>query len=212
MKAAHMPAMGRNEFVCPYCTVFAEQSWLQPMVEAKRGGSRFYTQLRLSQCRACSRSAVWYGDTMLMPPMSIAPHPNPDMPEDIQRDFQEARVIVGASPRGAAALLRLVVQKLCKALGESGMHLNSDNKNLVQKGLDIGVQQSLDTVRVIGNHSVHPGQIDLRDDPATAYALFELVNEIVEDMISRPKRRAEMYGRLPQDERDRIANRDQPKA
>lgn len=59
------------------------------------------------------------------------------------------------------------------------------------------VQQALDALRVIGNEAVHPGELDLRDDVDTASGLFELINVVVEDRITRPKRVAEMFAKLP---------------
>jgi hypothetical protein len=79
---------------------------------------------------------------------------------------------------------------------------------LVKKGLNPLVQQSLDIVRVIGNEAVHPGVIDLKDDRDTALRLFELVNAIVEQMISHPKAVNEMYARLPEAKRKAIKARD----
>ena len=96
------------------------------------------------------------------------------MPDDIKLDYNEARTILGRSPRGAAALLRLAIQKLCKHLGQSGANINGDIKALVAAGLPPKVQEALDTVRVIGNESVHPGQIDIRDDVETAIKLFPI--------------------------------------
>jgi predicted naringenin-chalcone synthase len=119
------------------------------------------------------------------------------MPEEVQKDFEEARTIVMQSPRGACALLRLAVQKLCSELGESGTNINDDIAALVQKGLSVEVQQALDSLRVIGNNAVHPGEMDLTDDTETASALFELLNFIVEDRISQPKKREEIFAKLP---------------
>jgi hypothetical protein len=63
-------------------------------------------------------------------------------------------------------------------------------------------------VRVVGNNAVHPGEMDVNDDPRTALALFGLVNEITEAMIARPRRIAELYGSLPEGAREAVAKRD----
>ena len=129
------------------------------------------------------------------------------MPPNIQADFEEARSIFPLSPRGAAALLRLAVQKLCAHLGEKGKNIDDDIAALVSKGLPVPIQQALDAVRVIGNDAVHPGQIVLNDERDTAESLFFLVNFIVENRISQPKHIADVYGRLPQPKRDAIERR-----
>jgi len=71
------------------------------------------------------------------------------------------------------------------------------------------IQQAFDAVRVIGNESVHPGQIDLRDNPDTAFQLFNLVNFIVQEMITKPHQIQEIYNKLPQGKLQQIEERDQ---
>jgi hypothetical protein len=168
--------------------------------------------LALSRCYSCHAFTVWVDRRIVYPRVvSEGVPPNEDLPADIKADFNEARAILGPSPRGAAALLRLCIQKICKHMGESGENINSDIASLVTKGLDIKIKRALDIVRVIGNESVHPGQIDLRDDPATAARLFELVNLVADRMISEPKRINEMFDALPEDKRKGIESRDKQK-
>ena len=111
------------------------------------------------------------------------------------------------SPRGAAALLRLAIQHLCKELGEGGENIKNDIRELVKKGLPERVQQALDIVRVTGNNAVHPGQIDV-DDPEVVQNLFSLLNVIAEYCISMPNRIGSLYSSLPQTALDQIQGRD----
>jgi hypothetical protein len=162
----------------------------------------------VSVCYTCEEPTLWVADRIVWPAYGEAPAPNPDLPDEMRTDFEEAGAILDASPRGAAALLRLVIQKLCQHLGGKGERIADDIATLVRNGLDSRVQQALDVVRVIGNNAVHPGSIDLRDDRDTAQKLFGLVNLIVEIMISQPKHVKEMYESLPEGIRKAIEKRD----
>lgn len=167
--------------------------------------------LNISRCFNCSRLAIWVYDQLLWPRQGTAPLPNPDLPDDVRSDYDEASAILDLSPRGAAALLRFGIQRLCKHLGQPGKNINDDIAALVQDGLNPRVQKSLDVVRVVGNNAVHPGQIDLKDDRATAESLFSLVNLIAEIMISQPKHVESMYDNLPESAREAIERRDKVK-
>lgn len=165
----------------------------------------------VSRCFTCSGVALWVYDRIVFPPQRLGVEPNSDLPDEIRADVDEARAIVNLSPRGAAALLRLAVQKLCKHLGEPGKDINQDIASLVKKGLDPIIQQALDAVRVVGNHAVHPGQMDIKDDPSTVAELVDVINLIADQLISKPKKVAALYARLPEDKRRAIEVRDAPK-
>jgi hypothetical protein len=201
------PSFQKVGFNCPHCNAFSNQRWAAVFHNAGRGITQ--TNDFVCICDRCSKHSYWVDQAMVYPLAYNAPLPNADLPPDIAKDFNEARTILVLSPKGAAALLRLCIQKLCVVLGESGKNINDDIKELVKKGLPGKVQQALDIVRVVGNSAVHPGQIDFDDDPEIASQLFELVNLISEIMISQPKHVAQLYQTVvPQSQRDAIVKRD----
>lgn len=167
--------------------------------------------MHVSVCsnNACGRECLWQGGIMTIPDMEGISYPNSDLLQEIQEDYLEARTIASRSPRGAAALLRLALQKLMVQLGEAGEDINTDIANLVKKGLRPSIQQALDIVRVTGNESVHPGTLDIRDNPEIATRLFDLINLIADVMISEPRRVDEMYTKVvPEGKRAAIEKRD----
>ncbi len=182
----------------------------KPFFERKDDRSYLRTQVlnvNISECYNCHELTIWVHDRIIYPNSKSEIIPNPDLPAHIQKLFEEAREIVSASPKGAAALLRLCVQHLCKELGESGKNIDQDIASLVGKGLNPLVQQALDVVRVIGNESVHPGEIDLNDDRETAHKLFNVINLIAQQMITHPKEVQAMYEGLPEQKLKGIENR-----
>lgn len=213
-----VPSLDQKSFNCPNCGVVAEQTWsasischythIQP--NGQKVGNQYYlTDFLTAKCSHCEKFSIWLGDKMVYPLSGTVEMANPDLPDDIKNDYNEAKNIVNISPRGAAALLRLAVQKLCIHLGEKGKNINEDIESLVKKGLPKTMQQALDSVRVVGNNAVHPGKIDLNDKIEIAYALFGFVNIICEVLISQPKKIQEYYeNNIPEGIRKGIEKRD----
>jgi len=200
------PSFKATAFNCPICNAYAHQNWAYgcSITEAHRQLKDTY----FCHCAHCGNYSIWYKQSIIYPDSSQAPLPPPDLPEEIKKDYEEARQIINRSPRGAAALLRLCIQKLCEFLGESGKNINSDVASLVKKGLNPKIQKSLDIVRVVGNEAVHPGTIDLRDNVEVAVQLCKIINIIAEAMIIQPKMIDNMYDDLPEDKRKQIEERD----
>jgi len=210
------PVFNGSAFHCPHCSVYANQTWsvkVYGQTDLRPGlGTHFIIRnLLVSRCYHCGQDALWVDESLLFPEDTTAPIPNPDMPNDVMEDYFEASSISAKSPRGAAALLRLAIQKLCIHLGQSGKNINEDIANLVKAGLPTQIQKALDIVRVIGNNAVHPGVIDLNDKPETVHALFTLINQIVQDRITQPKEIDSLYDTLPEDARKAIEKRDTTK-
>ncbi|MDP3662449.1 MAG: DUF4145 domain-containing protein [Nitrosomonas sp.] len=126
----------------------------------------------------------------------------------IKYDYLEAANILAESPRAAAALLRLALQKLCIQLNEKGENINEDIKSLVAKGLNPLVQKSLDALRITGNNAVHPGEINLSEEPERVTKLFELINFIASKMITEPREIEGFYSNLPAGALEAVERRD----
>lgn len=202
------PKSGLKSFTCPHCGVITRHyHWTN---SGNLDGSHYSdfdsNPVRVSKCEHCEKICLWYYAQMVYPNRGNAPVPNPDIPEDVKKDYEEAASIYTQSPRGAAALLRLAIQKLCVDLGGKGKNINEDIKELVKKGLPEQIQKSLDIVRVIGNNAVHPGQIDV-DDAEGAGKLFILLNLITDYMISMPGKVDAMFSELPDSAKEQIEKR-----
>lgn len=208
------PSVYERAFTCPHCGVLARQN--------KWGHQVFYgspsygendladVPLIISCCENCKKNCIWLDGTCIFPDRGNAPRPSPDMPVDVQADYEEAARIYVKSPRGAAALLRLAIQKLMSHLGQTGKNINGDIAALVATGLPQRIKQSLDIVRVTGNNAVHPGQLDA-NDIKVAEQLFPLVNLIIDYTISYPNRVQEIFDALPEENKKAIEKRDEKK-
>jgi hypothetical protein len=222
------PKYQAPQFTCPSCDAITGQTWQETaLVHPNTPGGAL--GVHTAVCQACSGVTIWVGGVasfsggatplassviltdarLVEPPPRSGPPPSRDLPPDALRDYNEARTIVDMSPRGAAALLRLCLQRLLAELGYDGVALDDAIATLVREHrLRAEIQQSMDVLRVVGNNAVHPGELDLRDDKDTTLALFDLINLVVDQLISQPRRVAELYARLPAGARQAIDRRD----
>ena len=204
------PEYLKDAFCCPHCGAFAHQEWRVNVYTAAIAPhtSQFVANLNLSFCVRCGNYAIWISGKLIYPRLSSTPLPVENMPPDVLMDFNEARSIVDLSPRAAAALLRLALEKLMIDLEADGKDLNARIGYLVAKGLPEQLQRAADALRVIGNNAVHPGVLDLNDDSEIANGLFTLLNLIVEYMITKPNEINKLYEKIPTGALDAIDKRD----
>ncbi|PSJ20604.1 hypothetical protein CVH10_16620 [Halomonas sp. ND22Bw] len=199
----------KKSFTCFYCGVFSQMKWAPLAIQGTVNNF-----LDMAECQHCFEKSFWFdrhqGENsrqLIFPMTTSLPMPHPDMPESSRADYLEARAVMPHSAKAAAALLRLSLQKLCIYLGKSN-NINKAIGQLVQDGLPEEVQMALDAVRIIGNESVHPGEIqddELEEGVAKA---FEMMNFIVQDRITKYARARELYEMLPEDKREAVADRD----
>jgi hypothetical protein len=221
----HFDAAG---FTCPHCNVYAKQIFEDTYVSKSDlfysrlekiysaivddlyllHNSRVVHEISISFCEHCHKYCIWVNKELVYPESTVAPLPCEDMPSDVKEDFLEARSVVMKSPRSAAALLRLSLQKLMPHLGMKGKNLDEDIRELCCQGISKELQEALDVVRVIGNESVHPGELDMRDDFKTALLLFDTLNWVVESTISPRKRTKDLLqNKIPKSKLANIENR-----
>ena len=202
------PEFHKKAFNCPHCGAFAHMEWIDIYQDY---GYNNITELpyECALCSHCKQISLWKPSEdsslgeMLYPDFGSAPLPAEDMPEDVKKDYEEAARIFIKSPRGAAALLRLGLQKLCIHLGEEGKNINTDIRSLVKKEVLSGqVIKVADTLRIIGNNAVHPGQIVDEDFDKVAGKMFDLINFIVKKAITEPKELDELYQLMPENARN----------
>ena len=207
MTAYYPPTHDSESFNCPICGVFAHQIWKYLFIHNDHS-SRYHPDFKYNTCQRCNDSCYWYKKKMIVPSYASAPLPHIDLPQECVRDYNEARNVLNASPRASFALLRLCIQKLMPLLGQKGHNINEDIAALVKGGLSPKIQQGLDICRVVGNNAVHPGEINLEDDEDLALSLFEIINIIIEELISRPKKISNIYERIPERTKKAIQKRD----
>ena len=210
-----IPEFQKDWFTCPNCWAFAKQNWEKLHFEDN-------WVISIATCDHCDKFTIWQWATfwwqnsrqvnnarLVSPKISSIPQPNPDLNDDIILDYLEAWNIVDESPRWACALLRLALQKLMVQLGEEWNDINRDIGNLVQNWLNPTIQKALDTVRVVWNESVHPWEIDMKDNKDIAIKLFGLINLIANALITQPKEVEELYyWVIPDSKLEGIENRD----
>ncbi|HEP0307178.1 TPA: DUF4145 domain-containing protein [Providencia rettgeri] len=218
------PALHLEAFNCPHCGAYAHMIWHDLYYDTN---GRAKSKIRYVQCSSCKEYNVWIITKfiptsgglldsvghMISPVSSNIALPSDDMPEDVKQDYVEATNIYQKSPRGAAALLRLGLQKLCKHLGAEGKNINTDINTLAQDDkISKQLIKAADIVRITGNNAVHPGTINDEDFDNIAIKLFDLLNIIVRQGITEPKEIDELFNKMPDGPRQAAESRGKPKA
>ena len=123
------PALKNDQVLMKLLPQFRRLALGLPFVEEKKdAGYCWFLEMKnvfVSRRYSCGDITIWKHTSILYPPTRYEIGPGPDLPEDVRVDFEEARAVLDLSPRSAAALLRLCIQKLCKSLEVPGANLNA---------------------------------------------------------------------------------------
>lgn len=206
-KARSAPVFGQDACVCPRCDVFAQHSWhpveYDPTWKATGNSANLLIQKPANPrapipvqgaffqlCSHCRQLSLWSQEELIRPlPNPPGPPPLDEAPRAVRDLHLEARAICQASPRGAAALLRLALDKLLVELGYSSGGLADRLKEARDGGtLSPQIYDAALAVKLLGDNGVHPGEIDLHELPTSAASMMEFLNLVVEETIIRERR------------------------
>lgn len=207
------PRFRERYFTCPRCRVASWQHWLDLFTKENKVVSGSYKEVTtkladvsISTCGTCSARSLWFEQTLIFPVSYDAPPMSPDMPQELQRDYEEAAAVSQASPRAAAALLRMCIEGLCKKLSGAGT-FEKAVEWLDEAGCPREIQLALDIIRQNGNEVMHAGQLYGNDDNATVAVLFRLANSVVSWAITEKRQLEDLYNQIPEDKRKALEAR-----
>lgn len=200
-----------DKFRCPFC----KQRSIYRYTNLKDLSDDAY----VVRCGACVRGSIWIQApdskkgknrtfNLVYPLVSVVDEPNPDMPEDVKVEYREASLVVVHSPKAAAALMRLALEKLLRSFEKSSCSLSSVIQKLERsQRISKKSAQLADILRITGNNAVHPGVMTLEDIEEVCTGLFVLLNRLVEELISIPKRDQELIKKLPEGQQRKLLER-----
>ncbi|MEJ2854874.1 MULTISPECIES: DUF4145 domain-containing protein [unclassified Saccharothrix] len=198
--------------------MFSRQRWAPigvvgiGVVEPKEDASSqefFSSKWRVSVCEHCSLASMWYQGKMVFPGPRAGGPAHPDMPASVRELYEEAAAVAPVSRRAGAALARATVERLIKVVDDGAPKRATLEKRIqrIESRVSTPLRELLDIVRVAGNGAVHvdddPDEIvvlALGDDegPALLELLLDAANNLVEELISRPRKTRALWERLPE--------------
>lgn len=189
------PKWRTNTFTCPHCNTLAQMWWkTQANPFNPSSADQFKDHVHMAFCYSCKRPSIWTDEKMVYPPAKGHISPNEDMPKDAMKTFNEAESILNISPRASCMLMRLCLEQVLENLKIKGDRLYDKINNIAPE--DSSLHIFLEACRLAGNDYVHNGKVSSLgcDETAinTSDALATFINEIVEQLISRPKRAEEI--------------------
>ncbi|MER9555996.1 DUF4145 domain-containing protein [Mesorhizobium sp. M0323] len=218
VRIEYLPAFRKGKFKCPRCDVVATHSWAvlhrkvnKMTAKGLMSLDEGVSDLGLSTCAACAARCLWF-EGHLVYPSNSTDHPVPaDLPAEVRKDFEEAATIAGASPRAAAALLRMCVEGLCKKVADKDKFEDAIIE-LEQQGIPKPITVAMDVVRMTGNEVLHSGALYGSDDAKTVATLFRLANLIVTWAITEKKELQELVSSIGLEKFERIEEQRQKAA
>lgn len=207
------PEVNKKIFNCPNCGERAQQIFYTMVLIKDKDevgvGYQFYEkhhampyhskiEINVATCVICEKISLWKENDMVYPQLSNTPQATADMHIKVKEIFNEAREVFTVSTKAAAALLRLAFEQYCKEMGYDKKYKLADNIDdmLTKENLDENFRDSCKYIRVAGNDAVHPRQISIAEDKDVVLFMFELLNQLVEEMITNKEKKRQLFDKV----------------
>jgi len=169
---------------------------------------------RSAECTYCHQWTVWRDDELIYPRSATVAMPHPQMPDGAKELYLEAREVLGVSKRAGTALARAALERLLRTLDPDAPK-RADLATLIDRiaeKVPAPLLQMLTVIRVAGNSSLHvkdqPDDIlvlVLNPESVQVVALvFAALNDLVEELITKPVRVAALYEKVPESIRAKV--------
>ena len=195
-EGAHPLSTIRVDSIRPFLTKVSQLPlYLSQVTESQK-------HLNIAFCQHCGGFTLWLGDAMIYPQVGGAPPPHEKMPPQIREIYEEARGVLPASPRASVALLRVALEGLLEEAGYRQGRLADRLQKAYEDGkLSASTYKLAETLRYAGNAAAHyePWKIDPsqgEEDREMVYHLFDFVNDVMEELIARPRRHEEVIRKI----------------
>jgi hypothetical protein len=229
------PALLRPAFYCPHCPALAHHDWvalgyqdgnywasMAYVDEPDPAGSSMKVRTHRwhgAQCHGCREWSIWLDDRMVFPQRSAGSPAHVDMPGPVRELYKEAAAVVAVSRRAGAALARATIERLVKELDpEAPRNARLDQRiGRLRERVSTPLGQLLDVVRVVGNGALHADEqssellviaLDDTTGPELIELLLQVANDLVDELITRPRTAREYWDRLPDGVKTTLAQQD----
>jgi Domain of unknown function (DUF4145) len=168
----------------------------------------YVARWRAAQCASCEQWSIWFDDKMVHPARPAGAPPHQDMPVGVRDLYREAAAVAAVSRRAGAALARATVERLVKELDPDAPRRARLDQRIgrLRDRVSTPLAQLLDVVRFVGNGALHVDEqpdelvIITMDDttgPALVEMMLQVANDLVDELITRPKTTSGYWDKLP---------------
>ncbi|WP_231567039.1 DUF4145 domain-containing protein [Frigoribacterium sp. MEB024] len=146
---------------------------------------------------------------MIWPREADGPLAHRDMPANVRELYEEARLVAPLSRRASAALARASLERLLRTLDDEApakARLDERIARLAPK-VSSALARNLTVLRYIGNDALHGTDeeaelvalyLDASSEAGIADVIFSAINELVDELITKPAEAERLFMQLPE--------------